>query len=105
MVSFIVLRRQTSCGAGTPSVTATPLPTMTPAPLQTPTPVPTPSDGVMCPPGSEIVVTGEGPPRSALLLTFDQRIVGGGSTDAGGRFRIPLAVGNERPGYYTVPVQ
>lgn len=59
----------------------------------------------MCPPGSEIVVTGEGPPRSALLLTFDQRIVGGGSTDAGGRFRIPLAVGNERPGYYTVTVQ
>jgi hypothetical protein len=59
----------------------------------------------MCPPGTKIVFTGEGPPRSALLLAFDQRIVGGGSTDAGGRFRIPLAVGNERPGYYVVTVQ
>jgi hypothetical protein len=91
--------------SATPSVTTTPPPTTTPAPIQTPTPVPTPSDGVLCPPGAEIVFTGEGPPRIALLLAFDRRIVGGGSTDAGGRFRIPLAVGNERPGYYVVTVQ
>ncbi|HET9221227.1 MAG TPA: hypothetical protein VFO07_01925 [Roseiflexaceae bacterium] len=89
----------------TPSLPATPLPTTTPAPLQTPTAIPTPSDGVMCPPGAEIVFTGEAPPRTALLLAFEQRIVGGGSADAGGRFRIPLAVGNERPGYYVVKVQ
>jgi hypothetical protein len=90
--------------SATPFVTATPLPTTRSAPLQTPTPIPTPSDGVICPPETEIVFTGEGPPRAALLLAFEQRIVGGGSTDAGGRFRIPLAVGNERPGYYIVTV-
>jgi hypothetical protein len=88
-----------------PSVPATSLPTTMPAPLQTPAPIPTPSNGVMCPPGTEIVFTGEGPPRTALLLAFEQRIVGGGSTDVGGRFRIPLAVGDERPGYYVVTVQ
>jgi hypothetical protein len=97
--------RPSATSLAIPSETAMPLPTTTPAPLQTPTPIPTPSDGVMCSPGTEIVFTGEGPPRTAVLLAFDKRIVGGGSTDAGGRFRIPLAVGNERPGYYIVTVQ
>src|SRR5262245_15332470 len=59
----------------TPSIIATPPSTTTPPPLQTPTPVPTPSDGVICPPRTEIVFTGEGPPRTALLLAFERRIV------------------------------
>jgi hypothetical protein len=95
----------TSSPSAIPSATATPFPTTVPVTPQTSTPIPTPSDGVMCVPGTQIAITGEGPPRTALLLLFRQRIVGGDSTDAGGRFEIPLVVGRERAGYYPVAVQ
>jgi hypothetical protein len=75
------------------------------APTETPTPIPTPSDGVACTPGDEIILSGEGPPHAALLLSFDQTVVGGGITNGEGRFRIPLAVGERRAGYYPVTVE
>jgi hypothetical protein len=40
-----------------------------------------------------------------LLLFFGQRAVGGGSVSPAGHYAIPLIVGRERPGTYTVTVR
>jgi hypothetical protein len=79
----------------------------TPGPQAEATPegTPTPSDELTCTPGEAITIAGYGPPRAAILLYFDQRIVGGGSVAPSGSFAIPLLVGKERPGIYTVTVR
>lgn len=89
---------------GTPAPGASPSP-IAQAPAETPTVIPTPSDGVACAPDAEIIFVGEGPPGTALLLTFDQTIVGGGITNADQSFRIPLVIGERRAGYYPVTVE
>jgi hypothetical protein len=95
----------TTVPTAVPATVVTSLPTTAVAPPRTPTTVPTPADGVLCVPGTSTLLTGEGPPHVAFLLVFDQRIVGGGSTDADGLFQVPLALGSERAGYYRVTVQ
>jgi hypothetical protein len=66
---------------------------------------PTPSSDLTCVPGEAITITGYGPPRAAILLYFDQRIVGGSSIAPSGSFSIPMLVGKERPGTYSVTVR
>lgn len=57
-----------------------------------------------CRPGSRHNIEGVGPPRTPLLLLFDGAAIGGGTTGADGAYRIPLVVGDERPGVYPVDV-
>ncbi|MBC8077324.1 MAG: hypothetical protein H7Y32_14705 [Chloroflexales bacterium] len=57
-----------------------------------------------CRPGARHSIEGIGPPRTALLLLFDGVAIGGGTTGADGAYRIPLVVGDERPGVYPVDV-
>jgi hypothetical protein len=66
---------------------------------------PTPPDRLTCIPGEPITITGSGPPRAAFLLSFNQRVVSGGSVGPSGHFSIPLVVGQERPGRYPVVVR
>jgi len=66
---------------------------------------PTPSDTLTCVPGEPVAISGEGPPRAAFLLYFNQRVVSGGSVAPSGHFAIPLVVGQERPGSYPVVVR
>jgi hypothetical protein len=90
-----------------------PAPTEQTAEAETPEPqaeatsdaTPTPAGELTCVPGEAITITGYGPPRAAILLYFDQRIVGGGSIAPSGSFSIPMVVGKERPGTYIVTVR
>lgn len=73
--------------------------------------------GVLCPPGSSFILTGEGPPATALIITFDPQVsertptpsagraVAGALTDSAGRYRVTLLIGDERPGIYDVRVR
>lgn len=79
----------------------TPIPTDTPAPSATSAT----NDALICVPGETYVVLGQGPPFSQLLLTFGERVVGGGVVDQGGQFRIPMDIGPERPGTYDIAVR
>jgi hypothetical protein len=116
----------TTPGVGTPTVTPTPtvsptsFPTaaaLIPSPVQ-PTPIPDPQrlaptetptvipDGTLiCFPGQPLVITGDGPPRAAFLVYFDQRAVSGGSVSSTGRFATTLIVGPERAGVYPITVR
>ena len=69
------------------------------------TPEATPASALTCAPGERVLITGQGPPRAAFLLYFGQRVVGGGSVSLTGSFSIPLVVGHERPGSYSVVVR
>lgn len=55
-----------------------------------------------CQPGATYTLKGSGPPNTALILRFDSRPVGGGTTDANGAYRVRLAVGQEPPGSYDI---
>jgi len=94
-----------------PVATAAPRPTSAPTPetaetlAPTSETTPTPVNELMCVPGETITIAGQGPPRAALLLYFDQRVVGGGSVNLSGSFALPLVVGKERPGIYPVQVR
>ncbi|HMO59239.1 MAG TPA: hypothetical protein PKA05_05680 [Roseiflexaceae bacterium] len=77
----------------------------TPLATTTPTTTPTPSGLLSCIPGETLIIEGQGPPRAPFLITFDTRIVGGGSLDAAGHFNIPLKIGPERAGAYQVAVR
>ncbi|MGQ9927578.1 MAG: hypothetical protein ACUVS4_12000 [Chloroflexaceae bacterium] len=69
------------------------------APLSAADPVP-----VACPNGETVFLEGPAPPSEALLLTLNERAVGGGVADRNGFYRIPLRA-NERPGVYPVEVR
>jgi hypothetical protein len=93
-----------------PTRSATPIlpPTVGPIPTEESASAevtPTPDNALICAPGEPVLITGEGPPRAAFLLYFDQRAVGGGSVSLSGSFSIPLVVGRERPGSYPVTVR
>jgi hypothetical protein len=57
-----------------------------------------------CRPGARYSIEGVGPPRTALLLLFDGEAVGGALSGPDGAYRIPLVVGDERPGAYPLEV-
>lgn len=86
-------------------------PTNTPGPTreqanQTPTSTLLPDAEVLiCVPGLPVFIEGRGPANTALLLYFNERAVGGTTTDAQGFYRIQLVVGEERSGDYPVEVQ
>ncbi|HEU4323947.1 MAG TPA: serine/threonine-protein kinase [Roseiflexaceae bacterium] len=92
-----------------PAPTDPPTPTSPPPPTPLPpTPVPpppTPTIGPLCFIGEPFEVSGQGPASSGLLLLFDNRPVGGGTTDASGRYKLILRVGNEQRGRHLVTVR
>ena len=91
---------------------ATPTPTLaptatSPAALAPPTETPTatPSSELSCVPGVPVEIAGQGPPRTAYLLYFGERAVGGGTVEQDGTFLAKLVVGQERAGTYDVAVR
>jgi hypothetical protein len=75
--------------------------TAAPASIQ-PTALP---NAISCDPNQVVEISGQAPARAALLVYFADRVVGGGSARADGTFRLPIQVGNEKPGSYTVTVR
>lgn len=67
--------------------------------------LPPDSDVLICVPDVPVFVEGRGPPSTALLLYFNERAVGGATSDAQGLYRLRLVVGDERGGDYPVEVQ
>ncbi|GAB4109513.1 MAG: hypothetical protein Fur005_18780 [Roseiflexaceae bacterium] len=64
-----------------------------------------PPNAISCDPNQMVEISGQAPARAALLVYFAERVIGGGSARADGSFRIPIQVGNEKPGSYTVTVR
>jgi hypothetical protein len=97
----------------TPTFTSTPTQTTgavqpTAEALPSPTPTTILPDGVdarICIPGELLEITGAGEPGTALIVTFADRPVGGGSVRNDGTYRIALRIGPERPGVYLVEVE
>jgi len=65
---------------------------------------PTPQ-AIACGIGQITWLSGTGPARTPLLLFWHGRPVGGGSVNPAGFWKIPLQVGQERPGRYLVEVR
>ena len=65
-----------------------------------PTPEPTPM--LECQPAHTYLLRGITTPDTQLLLMFADRLVGGSISDSVGRFAVPLNMGNEAPGIYTI---
>lgn len=57
-----------------------------------------------CIPGETVELNGSARPDTALIVTFDQRPVGGGVSGSDGSYHISMQVGAERPGLYLVEV-
>jgi hypothetical protein len=64
-----------------------------------------PPQAITCATGQITWLAGIGPARAPLLIHWDGRPVGGGSIDRAGHWALPLMVGQERPGVYTVEVR
>jgi hypothetical protein len=93
-----------------PSPTGTATATSVPrgdAPSLTPTPTLAPDVEVLaCAYGVPLFIEGEdAPPQTPLLLFFDDRAVGGDTSDSEGRYRLRLVPGEERPGLYPISVR
>src|SRR5215207_11416108 len=58
-----------------------------------------------CEPGLTTWLAGTSAAHTPVLLYWDGRAVGGGSSDAAGRWSLPLRVGNERSGMHMVEVR
>lgn len=101
--------REASATVVPTATVSTPVPTRVPPTAaqvaQAIVPTPTPPDALICAPGQTIIVAGVAPPRAPLLLLFGTRVVGGGSATASGDFTLPLTLGIERAGVYTITVQ
>jgi hypothetical protein len=96
--------------------------TMTPTVLQA-TPTATPMRGSMptvqdqiiddnstsinveCPNQRRLIIKGSTEPYSLLLLTFADRVVGGGMSYASGGYAIPLVVGDEARGIHRIEIR
>jgi hypothetical protein len=94
------------------SITLTPTltPTATRVPINTPVIaeqlIDQPSSSeVICQPKTRLIIKGTTDPYSLLLLTFDNRVVGGGISYTSGSYAIPLVVGTEARGIYTIEVR
>jgi hypothetical protein len=93
-----------------PTAEPTPAPVIAPTAEPTPAPVvepaPTVTSQIACDLGAPVELRGSGAPRrSALLLFFDGRAVGGSTSDDAGNFAVTLRVGDEAPGRYPVEVR
>jgi hypothetical protein len=58
-----------------------------------------------CEPGLTTWLAGTSAAHTPVLLYWDGRAVGGGSSDAAGRWSLPLRVGDERSGMHMVEVR
>ena len=92
-----------------PTLTIAPPPTRAPtiAPqfAQVAEATPTVPGALECVPGRLVLISGVAPPHAPLLISFGNRIVGGGSARASGDFALPLIPGMERAGTYEVTVR
>ncbi|WP_129626332.1 hypothetical protein [Candidatus Oscillochloris fontis] len=77
----------------------------TASPTNSPTPTPEGPPTLHCIPGETITIEGTTNPRTALIVTFGARPVGGGFSRADGAYSIALRIGHERPGRYPVVVE
>jgi hypothetical protein len=89
-----------------PTPTSTPIPSPTPVlPTNTPAPTATPTSQTLCRASDFTILRGVGPPLTAFLVYFDERAVGGGTTDRQGQFSVTLGRLNESPGAHSVIVR
>jgi len=89
-----------------PVIAPTPEPVIAPTPEPVIVPSPTATNQLACSTGTPVELRGSGAPRrSAVLLFFDGRAVGGGTSDDAGNFAVTLRVGDEAPGRYPVEVR
>lgn len=58
-----------------------------------------------CEPGLTTWLSGTSPAHTPVLIYWDGRAVGGGSSDGSGHWALPLTVGHERPGSHMVEVR
>ncbi|NBU63817.1 MAG: hypothetical protein EBS29_04855 [Chloroflexia bacterium] len=70
----------------------------------TPEPAQFAPEPLRCSPNSVNLLSGHTTPDTQLLLKFGTRVVGGGSSDSTGFFAIPLKMGKEPQGDYTISV-
>jgi hypothetical protein len=95
----------TEATATAPSATPAPPATGNNPPPTTATPTAIPDAAVLtCAPSSTTLIEGNGPPQTELLLSFAGRTVGGGTSNAAGTYRLPLALGREPPDDYPVQI-
>ena len=90
-----------------PTLTSTPTPTrlriVTPtAPEQV---IDDTATAIECRRQSRLIVKGTTEPYSLLLMTFADRVVGGGISYASGGYAIPLVVGDESRGVYRIEIR
>jgi cytoskeletal protein RodZ len=84
--------------------TLRPSSTSIPTPLQTATETPLPNS-LVCPMGEITVIEGTAPPNTAVVAYFEDRTVGGATSDAAGIYRLPLDVGSEYPRNYLIQIR
>jgi hypothetical protein len=95
----------------TPTVTPTPIPTTTIIPTRIISPtirgqiINETSTTIECRRQTRLVIKGITEPYSLLLLSFADRIVGGGISYASGGYAIPMVVGDEARGVYLVEIR
>jgi hypothetical protein len=63
-----------------------------------------PPEILRCSPNAVHLMSGRTTPDTQLLLKFGTRVVGGGTSDGTGFFAIPLKMGKEPQGDYTISV-
>lgn len=111
-------RAATGTAASAGSATGTPTSTRTataqaaatgsPADTSLPTPTPLiPADApiLICVSGERVEISGETRPNIPLIVYFDQRAVGGGTSTGTGSYLLRMQIGDEAPGLYLVEVR
>jgi hypothetical protein len=94
-----------------PTVTPTaPLPatatrTRISTPITTEQVINTTSSALICQRQTRLIIKGATDPYSLLLLTFGDRVVGGGISYASGGYAMPLVIGDESRGVYQIEVR
>lgn len=74
--------------------------------LPTPTPlIPADAPILICVPGERVEIAGETRPNLPLIVYFDQRAVGGGTSTSTGSYLLRMQLGDEAPGLYLVEVR
>lgn len=96
-------------------LSATQTPTITPTPTPTRIRVATSvvseqlvndvANVIECRRQTRLIIKGTTDPYSLLLLTFADRVVGGGISYASGGYAIPLVVGDESQGVYSIEIR
>jgi hypothetical protein len=60
---------------------------------------------LICQRQTRLIIKGATDPYSLLLLTFGDRVVGGGISYASGGYAMPLVIGDESRGVYQIEVR